>query len=69
MDTNQGFAECFATCFGLTYTYLSEYLRFGVRLFVETFRGNPLAQVSIPLAEEIKSFKEGLPALSPSLIA
>jgi hypothetical protein len=48
--------------FGLTYTNLSKYLRFGVRLFVETFRDNPLARVSIPSAEEIKSFKEAFAA-------
>ncbi len=44
--------------FGLTYySNLSVYLRFGMRLTVETFRHNPLARVSIPLAEEIERFK------------
>ncbi len=43
--------------FGLTYSNLSVYLRFGMRIIVETFRHNPLARVSIPLAEEIESFK------------
>ncbi len=43
--------------FGLTYSNLSVYLRFGMRIIIETFRHNPLARVSIPLAEEIESFK------------
>jgi hypothetical protein len=43
--------------FGLTYSNLSVYLRFGMRIIVETFRRDPLARVSIPLAEEIESFK------------
>jgi hypothetical protein len=53
--------------FGLTYTNLSMYLRFGVRLFVKTFRDNPLARVSIPSAKEIKSFKEAFAAQHPLL--
>ena len=43
--------------FGLTYSHLSVFLRFGMRIIVETFRHNPLARVSIPLVEEIESFK------------
>jgi hypothetical protein len=43
------------------------YLRFGVRLFVETFREDSLARVSIPSAEEIKSFKEAFTAQHPLL--
>jgi hypothetical protein len=37
--------------FGLTYTNLSVYLRFKIRLIVETFHDDPLAQVSFPLPE------------------
>ncbi len=37
--------------FGLTYTNLSVYLRFGIHLLVETFHEDPLARVSLPLAE------------------
>ncbi len=48
--------------FGLTYTNLFGYLRFGVHLFVKTFRDDLLAQVSIPSAEEIKLFKEAFAA-------
>jgi hypothetical protein len=33
--------------FGLTFTNLSMHLRFGVRLFVKTFRDDPLAQVQV----------------------
>jgi hypothetical protein len=44
--------------FGLIYySNLSVYLRFGVHLIIETFRHDPLARVSIPLAEEIERFK------------
>jgi hypothetical protein len=43
--------------FGLTYSNLSAYLRFGIGLIAKTFRHNPLARVSIPLAEEIEMFK------------
>jgi hypothetical protein len=43
--------------FGLTYSNLSVSLRFGMRFIVETFRHNPLARVSIPLAGEIETFK------------
>jgi hypothetical protein len=34
--------------FGLTYSNLCVYLRFGIRLIFETFRNDPLARVSIP---------------------
>ena len=43
--------------FGLTYTNLSVYLRFGIRLIGETFRDDPLVSVSIPSAEKIETFK------------
>ena len=39
--------------FGLTYSNLCVYLRFGIRLIIETFRNDPLARVSIPSGEEI----------------
>jgi hypothetical protein len=53
--------------FGLTYTNLSIYLRFGVCLFVETFRDDPLARVSIPSVEGIKSFEEAFAVQHPPL--
>ena len=53
--------------FGLTYTNLSVYLRFGVHLFVKLFRDNLLARVSIPSMEEIESFKEAFAAWHPLL--
>ena len=53
--------------FGLTYTNLSVYLRFGMWLFVKMFRDNPLARVNIPSAEEIESFKEAFAARHPLL--
>ncbi len=43
------------------------YLRFGMHLSVKTFRDNLLAQVSIPSAEEIESFKEAFAARHPLL--
>ncbi len=53
--------------FGLTYTNLSEYLRFGIRLIVDTFRDNPLARVSIPSVEEIETFKAAFAMWHPLL--
>jgi hypothetical protein len=43
--------------FGLTYSNLSVYLRFGMRLFAKIFRHDPLSRVSIPLAKEIEMFE------------
>ncbi len=43
--------------FRLTCTNLSVYLRFGIRLIIETFQDTPLAGVSIPSAEKIETFK------------
>jgi hypothetical protein len=54
--------------FGLTYSNLSVYLRFGSRLIVETFRHNPIARVSIPSAEEIETFKVAFAEGHPLLI-
>jgi hypothetical protein len=42
--------------FRLTYSNLCIYLRFGIRIFVETFWNVPLARVSIPSWEEVDSF-------------
>jgi hypothetical protein len=53
--------------FGLTYTNLSVYLRFGIRLIVETFRHDPIAGVRIPTAERIKTFKDAFAARHPQL--
>ena len=53
--------------FGLTLTNLSVYLRFGIRLIVETFRDDPLASVSIPSAEKIETFKAAFAVRHPLL--
>ncbi len=53
----RGLLHVLQLVFGLTYSNLSVYLRFGICIIVETFRHNPLARVSIPLVEEIESFK------------
>ena len=53
--------------FGLTYTNLSVYLRFGIRLFVETFRHDPLASVRIPSAETIETFQDAFAVRHPLL--
>ncbi len=42
--------------FGLTYTNLSVYLRFGIRLIVEIYGDDPLARVSLPSAEDIATY-------------
>ncbi len=51
----RGLLHVLQLVFGLTYSYLSVYLRFGMRIIVETFRHDPLARVSIPSMEEIES--------------
>ena len=56
----RGLLHVLQLVFGLTYSNLSVYLRFGMRIIVETFRHNPLARVSITLAEEIETFKAAL---------
>ncbi len=53
----RGLLNVLQLVFGLTYSNLAVSLRFGMRLFVKTFWHNPLARVSIPLAEEIETFK------------
>ncbi len=63
----RGLLNVFQLVFGLTYTNLSVYLRFGMRLFVKMFRDDKLARVKIPSAEEIESFKEAFAARDPLL--
>jgi hypothetical protein len=53
----KGLLNVLQLVFGLTYSNLSVYLRFGMRLIVETFWNDPHARVSIPLAEDIETFK------------
>jgi hypothetical protein len=53
----RGLLNVLQLVFGLAYSNLSNYLRFGIRLIIETFHDNPLARVSIPSGEEIESFK------------
>ncbi len=53
--------------FGLTYTNLSVYLRFGIRLIVKTFSYDPLARVTIPSVDEIESFKTAFAEQHPLL--
>jgi hypothetical protein len=53
--------------FGLTYSNLSVYLRFGIRLMVETFKNDPLARVAIPSGEDIESFKVAFAERHPLL--
>jgi hypothetical protein len=63
----RGLLNVLQLIFGLTYTNLSVYLRFGECLFVKTFRDDLLARVSIPSMEEIESFKEAFAAWHPLL--
>ena len=53
--------------FGLTYTNLSVYLRFGIRLIVEIFRDDPLARVCIPSNDVIETYKSAFAARHPLL--
>jgi hypothetical protein len=43
--------------FGLTYSKLSVFLKFGICLIIKTFYNDPLATVSIPLSEDIETIK------------
>ncbi len=63
----RGLLNVLQLVFGLTYTNLSVYLRFGIHLIVETFRNNPLTRVSIPPVDEIESFQEAIGARHPLL--
>ncbi len=53
--------------FGLTYTNLSVYLRFSIRLLSETFHDDPLAQVCLPSPEEISKYKAAFGEQHPLL--
>ena len=53
--------------FGLTYSNLSVYLRFGIRLMVETFKNDPLARIAIPSIDEIETFKAAFAERHPLL--
>ena len=53
--------------FGLTYTNLNVYLRFGIRLIVEIFRSDPLARVSLPSPDEISSYMSAFRERHPLL--
>ncbi len=53
--------------FGLTYTYLSVYLKIGIRLIIEIFSDDLLARVAIPSTVEIESFKAAFAERHPIL--
>jgi hypothetical protein len=53
--------------FGLTYTDLSVYLRFGIRLPIEIFHDDPLARVCLPSPEEINKYKAAFGERHPLL--
>jgi hypothetical protein len=53
--------------FGLTFTNLSVYLRFGIHLLIEAFHDDPLAQVSLPSPEEVNKYKAAFGERHPLL--
>ena len=53
--------------FGLTYTNLSVYLRFGIRLLIETFHDDPLARVCLPSPEKIYEYMSAFGERHPLL--
>ncbi len=63
----RGLLNVLQLVFGLTYTNLSVYLRFGIRLLVETFSNDPLARVAIPSMDEIESIKVAFAERHPLL--
>jgi hypothetical protein len=52
----RGLLNVLQLVFGLTYTNLSVYLRFGIHLVVEVFRDDPLARIFLPSAEDITTY-------------
>jgi hypothetical protein len=63
----QGSLNVLQLVFGLTYSNLSVYLRFRIRLIVDFFHNDPLAHVSIPSAEVINEYKAAFGARHPLL--
>jgi hypothetical protein len=63
----RGLLNVLQLVFGLTYTNLSVYLRFGICLLIETFHKDPLAQVFLPLPEEINEYKAAFGERHPLL--
>ncbi len=53
--------------FGVTYSNLSVYLQFGIRLIVEMFCDDPLARVAVPTREEIETYKVAFSKRHPLL--
>jgi hypothetical protein len=53
----RGLLNVLQLVFGLTYSNLSVYLRFGIWLILETFCNDLLARVAIPTREEIETYK------------
>jgi hypothetical protein len=63
----RGLLNVLQLVFGLTFTNLSVYLRFGIRLLAETFSNDLLARVAIPFVDEIESFKVAFAVRHPLL--
>jgi hypothetical protein len=63
----RGLLNVLQLVFGLTYSNLPVYLRFGIRLMVETFKNDPLARVAIPSSEDIELFKAAFAERHPLL--
>jgi hypothetical protein len=56
----RGALNVFQLIFGLTYTNLSVYLRFGIRLLIETFHDDPLGKFVSPLQRKTTSTRPHL---------
>jgi hypothetical protein len=63
----RGLLNILQLVFGLTYSNLSVYLRFGICLIIKTYHDNPLAREALPLAEETNKFKAAFRARHPLL--
>ncbi len=63
----RGLLNVLQLVFGLTYTNLFVYLRFGIHLLVKTYSNNLLARVAIPSVDERESFKGAFTVRHPLL--
>ncbi len=63
----RGLLNVLQLVFGLTFSNLSIYLRFGIHLIAEIFHDDPMARVSLPSTEDIAEYKAAFMAWHPLL--
>jgi hypothetical protein len=63
----QGHYSVLHLIFGITKGHLSLWLRFRRRLLIKILRNNPLAQVGMPIDDEIRQFEDAVQSKFPAL--